>query len=209
MSVRGSQPIARSITAFLPVLDRLNPPIVVRRIQQALEKATKAKKPVATMNRSIAQVRRHASDDDWKEAVYWLYNQHSQEMASSQGASWSLDVWQAALIHLDDGKRANVAFGMGTPGNPRSMRFTAYMDAAVYWQILTLEGMRSEEALSKALEIGWTLAKPGDVRDVLSVSDVRKVGKALPKLDGSDAALLRHFKEAIEQKYSLTPKTGD
>ncbi|MBT4671282.1 MAG: hypothetical protein HOO19_16435 [Rhodospirillaceae bacterium] len=204
MGIRGNRQLSRGIVDFVTTCEELVPPHLIKTIIQAIPNSLQAPNPVATFNRAIGQICRHAPQNAWPQAQAWVFQPHVVTLFSSRGTLWALLIWRDALSKLELGSKANVAFGMDKPGNPPKKKFTTYMDAAMYWQLLVQEGKASPSALNIALTIN---NDPGG--NPLSEPDVRKAKAHLPKLDSIDVEMIKLLKSGIENKYGLAAKGGD
>ncbi|MBT3764961.1 MAG: hypothetical protein HOF84_03830 [Rhodospirillales bacterium] len=135
MGIRGNRQLSRGIVDFVTTCEELVPPHLIKSIIQAVSNSLQAPNPVATFNRAIGQIRRQAPPNAWPQTQAWLFQPHVVTLFSSRGTLWALLIWRDALSKLELGSKANIAFGMDKPGNPKSMSFTAYQDAAFYWDI--------------------------------------------------------------------------
>ncbi len=204
MGIRGNRQLSRGIVDFVTTCEELVPPHIVKSIIQAVPNSLQSPNPLAIFNRAIGQIRRQAPPNLWSRAQAWLFQPHVIALFSSQGTLWALLIWRDALSKLELGSKANVAFGMDKPGSPKKTGFTAYMDAAMYWQLLVHEG----EPSTSALDVALTINNDPDGNH-LSESDVRKMKAHLPRLDNLDGEMVKLLMSGIENKYRLTAKEGD
>lgn len=140
MSTRGRAPLPRGLVELQIIAegiaeDSLAVPYSVRLVigavlQACIAETDPKQKPVVVLNRSFGQLRRQ-HPTIFSDLADWLALPEAQKAAASVGAYWAWVKWCHAAGKLQEGERANVAFGANQPGRPKSRQFSEYEDAAI------------------------------------------------------------------------------
>lgn len=180
------KPLAGAIPALLMVIEGMEAPDKVCRVNQALWRALCSPTPQKSMNASSRNLRRAGG---FYSLHLWLEQPEVLRQAKRSGAYWAWRIWKKASIDIHNGQRASVAFGMNASGRPKQAGFSITEDAAIYTMHLHINKQLSK---SKARE------RASDLFGA-SVRDIEKACKSVPLCDAN----LERMAELSLMKYRI------
>lgn len=166
-----SAPLAKALCDFLYAIEesRVWVPENVRRILSAVDCAANSSNPRTTLNRSIANLRRHRPGC-FAELGRWLRRSEISRAATRHGASWARMVWVESARAIDAGVTAHKAFGMDKPGRPKFFRFTKGELAAFHVELQRRRGACETEQELIETAATMTQAKKTEVQKAMPLA---------------------------------------